>query len=113
MGCEHLLRAARRCRPLLHCFGHIHESWGAERVRWKEGEEIDAEQGKHVENAEWVEVDEENMLRERAAYIDVSLQGGKPLLFGKETLMVNASIMTLNYKPFNGAWLVDLDLERA
>ncbi|KAF2190592.1 hypothetical protein K469DRAFT_811524, partial [Zopfia rhizophila CBS 207.26] len=33
VGCEHLLRAARRCKPRLHCFGHIHEGWGAERVR--------------------------------------------------------------------------------
>lgn len=33
-GCPHLLRAAMRSRPLLHCFGHIHEGWGAERVTW-------------------------------------------------------------------------------
>lgn len=23
-----------RSRPLIHCFGHIHEGWGAERVKW-------------------------------------------------------------------------------
>jgi len=25
VGCKHLLRAVARARPLLHCFGHIHE----------------------------------------------------------------------------------------
>ena len=31
--CEHFLRAARRYKPRLHCFGHIYEGWGAERAR--------------------------------------------------------------------------------
>jgi Icc-related predicted phosphoesterase len=33
-GCEHLRCAVERCRPLLHCFGHIHESWGAVHKQW-------------------------------------------------------------------------------
>jgi len=33
-GCPHLLRALTRARPLIHCFGHIHEGWGAEVVSW-------------------------------------------------------------------------------
>lgn len=37
VGCEHLRRAVERCRPRLHCFGHIHEAWGAVRKTW-EGE---------------------------------------------------------------------------
>lgn len=28
VGCPHLLLAAMNSRPLLHCFGHIHEGWG-------------------------------------------------------------------------------------
>lgn len=34
VGCDHLLTAVSRCRPLLHCFGHIHEAWGAETRLW-------------------------------------------------------------------------------
>ncbi|KAL6247815.1 hypothetical protein RBB50_005163 [Rhinocladiella similis] len=34
VGCIHLRRAVERCRPRLHCFGHIHEAWGAVRKRW-------------------------------------------------------------------------------
>ena len=33
-GCEHLRRAVERCKPQLHCFGHIHEAWGAVRKKW-------------------------------------------------------------------------------
>lgn len=33
-GYENLLRAVRRARPRLHCFGHIHEGYGAEVVAW-------------------------------------------------------------------------------
>jgi hypothetical protein len=115
VGCEHLLRAARRCRPRLHCFGHIHEGWGAERVRWKEGEEVDSQWEKHVENKELVEVDEEKMMEGRAAFVDVSedCKSGKPLECGRETLMINASIMTVTNKPWQGPWVVDLDLEKA
>ncbi|KAG5989553.1 hypothetical protein E4U52_005477 [Claviceps spartinae] len=28
-GCKYLLHAIARAKPQLHCFGHIHESWGA------------------------------------------------------------------------------------
>ncbi|TQV93430.1 hypothetical protein V2A60_010163 [Cordyceps javanica] len=34
-GCGHLLAAVARARPRLHCFGHIHEAWGAYLARWK------------------------------------------------------------------------------
>ena len=33
-GCDHLRRAVERCKPRLHCFGHIHEAWGAVRKKW-------------------------------------------------------------------------------
>ena len=35
LGCPNLLRAASRVRPLMHCFGHIHEGHGANIVTWK------------------------------------------------------------------------------
>jgi Icc-related predicted phosphoesterase len=34
MGCENLLRAARRARPRLYCFGHIHEGYGSKLITW-------------------------------------------------------------------------------
>jgi len=38
LRCEHLMRAIRRTRPLLHCFGHIYEGHGMKVVRWKMNE---------------------------------------------------------------------------
>jgi hypothetical protein len=34
VGAEDLWRAVARAPPKVHCFGHIHESWGAKVVRW-------------------------------------------------------------------------------
>ncbi len=34
VGCDHLMRAVAHCRPILHCFGHIHEGWGFARKQW-------------------------------------------------------------------------------
>ena len=36
-GCPHLFRAVARARPAIHCFGHIHEGWGAKLVAWRPG----------------------------------------------------------------------------
>ncbi|KAF2115612.1 Metallo-dependent phosphatase-like protein [Lophiotrema nucula] len=115
VGCEHLLRAARRCKPRLHCFGHIHEGWGAELVTWKEGEEVDDKWEEHVTTTKVAEVDEEKAREDGGVYVDASESegGGKGVDFGRETLMVNASIMTVRYKPCNAPWVVDLDLEKA
>jgi hypothetical protein len=113
VGCEHLLRAARRCKPRLHCFGHIHEGWGAQRVKWKEGQELDVKAEEHVAGSEEFNVNMESVVENRAVRVDISQEGETEFVFGKETLMVNASIMTLTYKPWNSPWLVDMDLMKA
>lgn len=113
VGCEHLLRAARRCRPKLHCFGHIHEGWGAERILWKEGDDLDIKWEKHVAGSERFDIDNEKAREGRATYLDISHVGENGIDFGKETLMVNASIMTFEYRPLQVPWLVDIDLMKA
>ncbi|KAK8041111.1 hypothetical protein PG994_014118 [Apiospora phragmitis] len=35
-GCPLLFGAVARARPLIHCFGHIHEAWGCKLVKWKD-----------------------------------------------------------------------------
>lgn len=35
LGCKNLLRAIRGVKPLMHCFGHIHESSGIEAIDWR------------------------------------------------------------------------------
>ncbi|VBB79690.1 Putative Metallophosphoesterase [Podospora comata] len=36
LGCEHLFAAVARARPKMHCFGHVHNGWGAKFVAWRE-----------------------------------------------------------------------------
>lgn len=106
VGCPHLLRAAHRARPRLHCFGHIHEGWGAQRIVWDE----------HSCNGEhekiYVDVDKKEAVEARAAYLNVSATSDTPLGWDKETLMVNAAIMDIDYIPRNAPWLVDLELRK-
>ena len=101
VGCKNLLQAVARCRPRLHCFGHIHEAWGAERVHWTDN-------SKHC-----VQVDKQQMLADRSVHLDLSKDGGDALKFGEETVFVNASIMNVSYRPENAPWLLDLDLPLA
>ena len=98
VGCDHLLKAVTRCKPRLHCFGHIHEGWGAGRIDWR------MKAFEHERSAR------SKIIEDRCASIDVSESGSKPLKWGQETIFVNASIMDVKYNPTNAPWLVDIDL---
>ncbi|KAI9847376.1 MAG: hypothetical protein M1837_002564 [Sclerophora amabilis] len=119
VGCEHLLRAVERCRPRLHCFGHIHEGWGAELVKWAPKDDTQKPSSigkglrKKIETIEKLDVDMEKAWEDRAVMVDFSHESGKGLTFGDETLFVNASIMDVRYSPVHAPWLVDLDLPKA
>ncbi len=108
-GCPHLLRAVERCRPRLHCFGHIHEGWGAERVQWAST----TDGWTDFEEVESIRTDAKETKKERRAYFDASRESGRPLRFGEETLLVNASIMDVQYNPVNAPWVVDIELPLA
>jgi hypothetical protein len=98
VGCQHLARALERARPRLCCFGHIHEGYGARLIGWTGASEAVGETPKQPET-----------LVTNPYPLSLKL----PISFGKETLMVNAAIMNILYKPTNAPWLVDLDLELA
>jgi hypothetical protein len=105
-GRENLLRALRRARPRTHCFGHIHEGYGAEVVAWKP------------------DTSEANRSGTSTSTIQ-SHNGGGPLVnqypkpteysiaYGQESLMVKAAIMAGKNDPANAPWIVDIELPRA
>lgn len=107
VGCENLLRAAKRARPRVHLFGHIHEGWGAVRGTYDPNAVDSSTPGISQEK---VATDIEDMLERRGAYYDISSASQRSLRFGGETLFVNASICTVGYSPTNAPWVVDLDL---
>lgn len=125
-GCPHLLRAVMRARPLIHCFGHIHEGSGAEIVSWKEAAgrvtEMDMTMGQWCDGG-WeegvngeimaVETDIEKARKQRCVSVDVSGGSEKELGRGRQTLLVNAAIVDVHYKPVNAPFLVDVDLPHA
>lgn len=130
-GCPHLLRALMRARPMVHCFGHIHEGWGAEIVHW--GDEAKDVATKKMGQGEWreggwkkglkadegregvsvVQPDLDKASVERSVHMDVARGSGRELVRGKETLLVNASIVDLQYAARNAPMLVDVDLLQA
>ena len=98
VGCEFLRNAVERVRPRLHCFGHIHESWGAQRINWDK-------------NLIQIAIpNKEEILSNRSARLPYGSDGPEPLIFGEETIFVNASIMNSSYNPVNAPWLANLDL---
>lgn len=88
-GCPNLRKHVERTRPRLHCFGHIHEGYGACRVNWKEDGAID------------------NVGTEAGAVMDCKLEGTD------QTLLVNAAIMTHSEEENNRPWLVDLEYRKS
>ena len=98
VGCPNLLRALRRTRPRMHCFGHIHEGNGVKVVDWV----TDTTKGTNPPNG-----GQEKRLGN--AYPEAIRF---PLIHGQQTLFVNAAIMDGKNQPINAPWLVDLDLRR-
>jgi Icc-related predicted phosphoesterase len=102
LGCLNLLRAVSRVKPIMHCFGHIHEGHGANIVTWKPDGSV-----KDPSSATPLETEQVN---------EYPYTNEWPIKSGKQTLMVNAAIMMNaakgmlpNYKPF----IVALDLPRS
>lgn len=115
VGCPHLLKAIARAKPLVHCFGHIHEGWGAETVTWKDvsGTEENAtmeqfnKEGwkKHIKKVDRFDVAKEEVKKQRAVFVD-----GTAIRRGEQTVVINAAIMDVGYSPVNAPFVVDIDL---
>ena len=116
-------------KPLLHCFGHIHEGWGAQRVTWSDDVDnvvttsisITAWQqdgwkagiAQNGQKFERLHVDLNTAKEQHGVFLDISESGGKAPIRGAETLFVNAAIMDVRYDPTNAPWIIDLDLPKA
>jgi len=101
------LRAALwRVKPLLHICGHCHEGRGAEVVRWSDiPNEIESVR-------KWKDPGQGN---KKQSLLDLTgARGGFALEAGRETAIINASIMAKSFgrgaKVFNKPIVVDIDL---
>ena len=86
-GCPSLNNTVRRVRPALHICGHCHEGRGARVVRWATGNA-----GKEEDDVgEW---EDTSIGTKKQALLDLTgSRNGKPLEVGKETAIINASVM--------------------
>ncbi|OBS23672.1 hypothetical protein FPOA_04220 [Fusarium poae] len=123
-GCPELLAAVARAKPKIHCFGHIHEAWGMHHVTW-DGDEIDQDRSRQLglkglrpnrvtHNKETAQMTREKLIemsKQRAVQLDLT-QGDTQIVPGKQTLFVNAAIMSIRYRPVQLPWLIDVDLEK-
>ncbi|KAK1774735.1 Ser/Thr protein phosphatase [Copromyces sp. CBS 386.78] len=117
-GCEELFAAIAKARPRLHCFGHIHESWGAKLVTWrgKEGTtttttpshltEIDNGASKLIDSVASYKprkLEREDDAKDRKRRKEQLFRDGfrstshcandeNPLVAGQQTLFVNAAL---------------------
>ncbi|KAI9661149.1 MAG: hypothetical protein M1821_009476 [Bathelium mastoideum] len=103
-GCENLLRAVTRAKPRLHCFGHIHEGYGARIVTWQRNSPFTMREASQDVCAG---AGHQRLTREANCEEKGSIE------FGKETIMINAAIMTGKYEPDNLPWVVNLQLPSA
>lgn len=116
-GCPQLFAAIAYARPRLHCFGHIHESWGARLVTWRGTEPSSSIRPSHltdIDNGASVFIDKlanykpnkfesEQDTKERKKRMERLYKNGYrgtshcsddkyPLVEGKQTLFVNAAL---------------------
>ncbi|KAI1774359.1 ser/Thr protein phosphatase family protein [Hypoxylon cercidicola] len=134
-GCPDLFAAVAMAKPRIHCFGHIHEGWGAKMVTWREKltekpshfTDIDndrsfvVEQLSTMQSGKFDSPEDTKRKEEKASkyatqmFCDTSHCDGDvaPLESGKQTLFVNAAIKGDDDMPVQPSWLVEVGLPRA
>ena len=116
-GCPFLFEAIARARPRMHCFGHIHEGWGAKLVTWRRKPSPKPSHLTDIDNEKSVLIERLSTIRPRinkiaTEYFSTSHSSAdpSPLEWGSQTLFVNAAVQGGGSLPVQPAWIVDLDL---
>ncbi len=134
-GCPDLFGAVARACPRLHCFGHIHEGWGAKLVTWREQltekpshfTDIDNDKSTLIEKlsgfkhcrfdtpeSKEEKTKKESCHREQRCYATSHCIGdANPLEHGAQTLFINAAIQGTEEHQLQLPWLVDIELPKA
>lgn len=125
-GCPELFAAVASSRPLIHCFGHIHEAWGAKQVVWRDTIEtppshftsIDNDASELIESLATLRPGRFDSMEEKMGkgekleelgkrgYCEVKAEVKK----GLQTLFVNATIEGGFKETQRLPWIVELDL---
>ncbi|CAD0081501.1 unnamed protein product [Aureobasidium vineae] len=129
VGCSDLFGAIAKARPLMHCFGHIHEAWGAKKVTWQDTEcsdlpshftDMDNDNSELIESLVTLrpgKFDSPAGKKLKEEKLRKLVQTGycytaPTLQRGMHTLFVNAAIEGAETETQQSPWLVELDLSR-
>jgi hypothetical protein len=140
-GCQDLFEAIVHARPRVHCFGHIHEGWGAKLVTWRDqGDPEEYEQARPthftaIDNDKSAVIEKlaglrpsrfdtpddleqkrqklERYKQDRCCTTSHCGEDEYPLAQGEQTLFVNASVSGSEDLPVQMPWLVDIELPEA
>ncbi|KAI0806377.1 ser/Thr protein phosphatase family protein [Xylaria sp. FL0064] len=134
-GCPNLFAAIARARPRLHCFGHIHEGWGAKLVAWRRQvseqpshfTDIDNNHSKVIEKLSNITETKYDMTGTRLEKLETARQltqrgycstshgadDDAPPKWKMHTLFVNAAAQGLEGLPVQPPWLVRFELPSA
>ncbi|KAJ5697277.1 hypothetical protein N7488_010961 [Penicillium malachiteum] len=113
-GCPYLFEAMARARPRMHCFGHIHEEWGAKLVTWRQNVSQKPSHLTDIDKGSSVLIDKLSTLSPKCLSTTSHCSGNPdPLGYGSQTLFVNAPIEGTVDLPVQPPWLVDLELRPA
>lgn len=117
LGCSDLFSAVARARPKVHCFGHVHNGWGAKVARWRE---IMSEHPSHftdIDHGKSNTIQTLATLRSQERQRDVNFfchatysRSELGQRTGMETLFINAAVQGehgLDRPP----WIVEVDLQ--
>lgn len=135
-GCESLFSAVYRSKPRIHCFGHIHEAWGAYLGTWLDDsghpvascptteDVLDSSKSRTIQTLRDIRpmssVDAANrsvqskrslalLSKNRGVHIDLDREiNGEQQ--GSQTLFLNAAIQDIRRRPSQLPFVVDMDL---
>lgn len=117
-GISTLFEAIAHAKPKVHCFGHIHEAWGAKLVTWREQlsetpshfTAIDNGRSQVIER-KFDAIEEQQLARYQAkGFRDID---GVEIQRAKQTLFVNAAIEGPQEGKQPLPWLLSVDLPRS
>ncbi|KAL2837760.1 metallophosphoesterase domain-containing protein [Aspergillus pseudoustus] len=116
-GCPALFEAIAQSRPRMHCFGHIHEGWGAKLVTWRRNISERPSHLTDIDNGSSTAIAKLSQITPGTG-IDKSTTSHcvgdpDPLKVGAQTLFVNAAYEGTEDFPAQPPWLVELELPPA
>lgn len=115
--CPDLFAAVAKARPKVHCFGHIHNGWGAKTVTWRENVSENPSHFSDIDHERSTPIHTLATLREERGRGELEQTCGASYQSSnsgstKRTLFVNAAAQGKNGLD-QPPWILDIELEAA